>query len=84
MASARFEDIPDGRQPEFELQWADLRYTYHDVQEFLRDYPVSTFLTFTYQLTTVHSGLREMRSTGKTMPQSRHGIRKANRLPRMR
>ena len=74
MASACFEDIPDSCQSEFELQWADLWYTYHNVQEFLRDYPVSAFLTFiyqfAYQLTTVHSGLQKMHSTGKMVLQA--------------
>jgi hypothetical protein len=47
MASSRFEEIIDGRQPHFERHWADIPYTLQDVTEFLNNQPVSTFISFT-------------------------------------
>jgi hypothetical protein len=72
MASARFEAILDGCKSHFEGIWADIRYTFQDIEEFLNDHPVSPFVTFTRRLTlTVDSGMRKMCSVGNTMRQTR-------------
>ena len=70
MASSHFEEILQGHKPEFELVWADICYTFQDVQDFLNDSPVCKFVKLTCLLTlAIDPGLWKVHSiaTGKTM-----------------